>query len=160
MAWPKGKPRNLMKADSAQRANRPKRTPLGIRNVLTAEQRPGFVRRWVNDVDDRLSRAKEAGYMPVMKPTETADPRAGADSQMGSLVAKSVGGGTRAVLMEIPEEFYRADQDEKQKAVNATESGLRRQPGIKGQQYGGTYGKVEITRKGETTTMHAEDSTD
>lgn len=149
-----------MKADSAQRADRPKRTPLGIRNVLTAELRPGFVRRWVNDVDDRLSRAKEAGYTPVLKPTQTSDPRAGADSQIGTPVAKSVGGGTRAVLMEIPEGFYREDQEAKQHRVDATESGLRRQPGIKGQQYGGTYGKVEITRKGETTTMHAEDSTD
>lgn len=156
MAWPKGQPRNTMKIESAQRANRPKRTPLGIRNVLTAEQRPGFVRRWVNDVDDRLSRAKEAGYSPVLKPADTSDPRAGADSQMASAVAKSVGGGTRAVLMEIPEEFYREDQTAKQRAVDATESGLRRQPGIKGQQYGGTYGKVEITRKGKTETMEAE----
>lgn len=147
-----------MKPDQsgAQRANRPKRTPLGTRNVLTAEQRPGFVRRWVNDVDDRLERAKDAGYTSVLKPTEVGDPKAGADSQMGTIVAKSVGGGTRAVLMEIPEQFYREDQDAKARRVDATEQGLKRQPGVKGKQYGGVYGSATITRGGKTSELDAE----
>lgn len=145
----------MSKEVSAQRANRPKRTPLGMRNVLTAEARPGYVRRWVNDVDDRLERAKAAGYAPVLTPTQVGDPRAGADSQMGSLVAKQVGGGTRAVLMEIPDEYYREDQEAKQARVNRTEEGLSRQPGIKGQQYGGVYGNVKLSRRGETREMDA-----
>lgn len=137
----------------AQRAKRPKRVPLGSRNVLTASNRPGFVRRWINDVDDRLERAAAAGYTSVLKPTETGDPKAGADSQMGTIVAKSVGGGMRAVLMEIPEEFYREDQEAKARRVDATEQGLKRQPGVKGKQYGGVYGETKITRGGRTDVL-------
>ena len=139
----------------AKRANRPKRTPLGTRNVLTAEPREGFVRRWINDVDDRIERAKAAGYSPVQTPTEVGDPKAGADSQMGSVVAKSVGGGTRAILMEIPKDYYDEDQAAKQANVDRTEEGLSRQKGIKGEQLGHVYGSVKVSRRGQTRDMGA-----
>lgn len=139
----------------AQRANRPKRTPLGMRNVLAAEQRTGYVRRWVNDTEDRLERAQAAGYAPVLKPADAADPRAGSGSQIGSPVAKSVGGGVRAVLMEIPKEFYDEDKAAKNARIDRTEQGLSRQPGIKGHQYGSVYGKVQVSRRGETRDMSA-----
>lgn len=135
----------------AERANRPKRTPLGLRNVLNAEKREGFVRRYFNDVDDRIERAKAAGYTPVLVESDASDPNMG-PSQMGTVSAKSVGGGVRAVLMEIPEEFYQEDQAAKQARVDATETGLRPQ-NIKGSQYGGNYGGVEVTRKGRTKTI-------
>lgn len=141
--------------EGAQRANRPKRTPLGMRNVLAADQRDGFVRRWVNDVDGRIERAKEAGYAPVLKPADAADPRAGASSQVGSAVDKNVGGGVRAVLMEIPREFYEEDKAAKQAIVDRSEAGLARQSGIKGQQYGGVYGKVNLSRRGKNVDMGA-----
>lgn len=142
----------MARISSAERANRPKRTPLGTRNVLTAEPREGYVRRYFNDVEDRIAKAKAAGYTPVMGLADTSDERAGTDSQMGSVVAKSVGGGVRAVLMEIPEEFYREDQEAKQREVDATESGLRPQA-LNGSQYGRNYGGVKITRQGKTQTV-------
>lgn len=138
-----------------QRANRPKRVPLGMRNVLAAEKRQGFVRRWFNDTDDRLERAEAAGWMAVQKPADAADPRAGAGSQVGSIVSKSVGGGVRGVLMEIPEEFYQEDKAAKEARITRTEQGLSRQPGIKGQQYGHVYGKVNLSRRGQSQDMEA-----
>lgn len=145
----------MTEKQGTQRANRPKRVPLGMRNVLAADQRQGFVRRWFNDTDDRLERAKAAGWTSVLKPADAADPRAGADSQMGSIVAKSVGGGVRGVLMEIPKDFYDEDKAAKEARIDRTEQGLSRQPGIKGQQYGGVYGKVNLSRRGKSQDMDA-----
>jgi len=104
--------------------NRPQRTPVGRRNVLTAEQRKGYVRRWVNDEDGRVAMFQEAGYEPVQVPTEVGDPMAGNASQVGAVVRKPVGGGKTAVLMEIPEEFYREDQDAKEAHIKAKEGAL------------------------------------
>lgn len=145
----------MTEKQGTQRANRPKRVPLGMRNVLAAEKRQGFVRRWFNDTDDRLERAKAAGWTAVQKPADASDPRAGADSQMGAIVSKSVGGGVRGVLMEIPEGFYNEDKAAKEANIARTEQGLSRQPGIKGQQYGGVYGKMRIDRRGESLNMDA-----
>lgn len=126
-------------AASTQRANRPQRTPLGRRNVLTASARKGYQRRWVNDTDDRLLRAQEAGYTFVQDPTaNTSDQVAGDPAQMGSATSKSVGKGVRAYLMEIPEDFYREDQAAKQKDVDASEAGLRAKTDE------GQYGAVEL----------------
>ena len=141
--------------DSAKRTKRPKRTPLGTRNVLIAGERKGFVRRWINDVDDRLQRAKDAGYTAVLGHGKTSDPRAGDGSQVGSVTSKSVGGGVRAVLMEIPEKFYREDQAAKQRQVDASEEGLSRQHSVRGNQYGGVYGKVKLSSRGKSKEMEA-----
>lgn len=145
----------MTEKQGAQRANRPKRVPLGMRNVLAAEKRQGYVRRWFNDVDDRLSRAKDAGWTPVLTDADAADPRAGSGSQMGSVVAKSVGGGVRGVLMEIPQEFYDEDKAAKEARIARTEQGLSRQPGIKGHQYGGVYGNVRVDSRGKSLDMDA-----
>lgn len=104
--------------------NRPKRTPVGQRNILTTDQRPGYVRRWVNDVDGRLAMFEEAGYEAVRTPTQVGDPAAGNASQVGSVVRKPVGGGVDAVLMEIPVEYYDEDQAAKEQHLKAGEGGL------------------------------------
>ena len=106
------------------RANRPKRTPIGTRNVLTTEQRDGFVRRWVNDIDDRVQMFMDAGYEVVKDSSEVGDPRAGDAKQVGKTKRKPVGGGTYAVLMQIPKEYYDEDQAEKQQRVDKTEEAL------------------------------------
>lgn len=105
--------------------NRPTRTPLGERNVLTvANKRQGYKQRWVNDVDDRIERANAAGYTAVMRPTKVGDPKAGAATQVGDIVRKPVGGGITAVLMEIPDEYYREDQAAKEAKLKDTERSL------------------------------------
>ncbi len=72
---------------------------------LSAPQRPGFVRRWVNDVTGRVDRFRDNGWDAVQ--------------ENGSDV-RHVGGQKnplKAVLMEIPEEFYREDQKAKMAKV-------------------------------------------
>jgi len=130
---------------SAQRANRPQRTPLGRRSRLTAEKRPGYVRRWVNDVEDRLERFRAAGYDFVSSQDPSED---GKESRR----IKNVGGGAKAYLMEIDEKFYREDQATKQQDVDAREAGLR--PNTNDGQHGGV--KIKQTRAGgavRTTTI-------
>lgn len=105
--------------------NRPKRTPIGRRNVLTVNKRdPGFEYRWVNDEDGRIQMFEEAGYEAVREPTDVGDPKAGDASQMDSVCRKPVGGGTTAVLMKIPKEFYEEDQAAKEKQLAEKEKAL------------------------------------
>jgi hypothetical protein len=79
------------------------------------------VRRWVNDQEDRINMFKEAGYTPVVGNADTSTPDARDPNKIGSIVRKHVGGGTYAVLMEIPEEFYKEDQEAKQHRVDEIE---------------------------------------
>lgn len=106
-------------------SNRPKRTPIAKRNVLTVKDRdPAFNYRWVNDEDGRVQMFEEAGYTAVKEPTEVGDPRAGDASQLGSVSRKPVGGGKSAVLMKIPKEFYEEDQAAKEARIAEKEKSL------------------------------------
>lgn len=130
-----------------ERPARRQRFPLGTGDVLTAEQRPGFVRRYVNDKDDRVRRFVAAGYEPVHDPNaDTSQGRSGRATNTGdSIVRKPVGGGVEAVLMEIPEEFYREDQAAKQSRVDMDEQAMQpRHGGTPNAQ--GQYGGVSIDR--------------
>lgn len=122
------------------------RVPLGTRNVLQYPQRPGYVRRVVNDVDDRVQRFKDAGYEIVHGDETGGDPMAGAASKIGSAVSKPVGGGRAGVLMEIPEEYYREDQAAKQAEIDKVESSMKRKsrPDQAEDQLG-QYGNVSIS---------------
>lgn len=105
--------------------NRPKRTPIHQRNVLTVgNKREGHRQRWVNDVDGRVAMFEEAGYTIVQRPTEVGDKQAGAANQVDRVVRKPVGGGVSAVLMEIPDEFYREDQMAKEAKIKDSERSL------------------------------------
>jgi hypothetical protein len=122
---------------------RPKRVPLGTRNVLRYPKRKGFVRRVVNDVDDRVQRFQQAGYEIVQKKDlPSGDPRAGDASQMGMPVSKSVGNGVKGVLMEIKEEWYREDNDRKQVDISGQESSMRQNKGG----VEGAYGDIGIAQ--------------
>jgi hypothetical protein len=105
------------------RAERPKRIPLHRQNIIKADTRKGYVRRLVNDTDDRIERFKLAGWSPVENEA-VGDPHAGDPSSVGSLVTKSVGAGTKAVLMEIPQDLYDNDQADKPKRWDALEEAM------------------------------------
>jgi len=118
-----------------------KRVPLGTRNILTAPKKSGFVRRFVNDKGDRIESFKAAGWNAVDDDVQVGDPKAGKASSMGSLVNPSVGGGMRAVLMEIPEDFYNEDQAAAQAKITRIENEIKRSlPGADG-----LDGKVSIS---------------
>jgi len=115
-------------------ASRPKRVSLADqRDMMTTPQRSGFVRRWVNDVGNRVEKFKLAGYSVV----EDKDVQVGDEGvinnniALGSGARKHVGrtrGGdnSQAVLMEIPQEWYDEDQAAKQKKVDESEADIKR----------------------------------
>lgn len=101
-----GRPKSVDQvADSRARRER-RRGEIGAGQLkLTAPQRPGFVRRWVNDTVGRVDQFRENGWDVVQED--------GTD-------ARHVGGQKnplKAVLMELPEEFYREDQTKKLERV-------------------------------------------
>lgn len=119
-----------------------KRIPLGTRNVLTAPKRPGFVRRFVNDTGDRIQRFKDAGYSIVEDDIQVGDPKIGKSDKLGSSVEANVGGGRRAVLMEIPEEYYNEDYNAAQNKITAVENEMRRSSTEPGKD--GLHGKIQF----------------
>lgn len=106
--------------------NRPKRTPLGARNRLSfGNQDPNFVYRVINDVDDRLQRAQEAGYEFVVSDEQLGDKRAAEGGKIDSRVSKPVGNGVRGFLMRIPRDYYDEDQKVKQDQIDETEKAMK-----------------------------------
>lgn len=124
-----------------QEPSRRKRVPLGVpRLKMNAPQRPGYVRRWVNDNPGRLDAAQQGGYEFVVG--ESAS-EGGATDGMGAKISRIVGtrdGGApiTAYLMETKQEWYEEDQKSKQAIVDETEAALKRgqdshgQPGVDG----------------------------
>lgn len=120
-----------------------KRIPLGTRNILTAPKKPGFVRRFVNDKGDRIESFKDAGWKAVDEDVQVGDAKIGKASSMGSLVNPSVGGGQRAVLMEIPEKIYKEDKAVSQANITKIENEIKRNSNTPGKD--GLDGKVSIS---------------
>jgi hypothetical protein len=131
------------------------RQPIGQYNILEVDEKdPNMVYRWVNDKDDgqRVQRFINAGYVPVVKPSAKAyDKRAGSDSQMGSSIIRSVGGGTRGVLMMIRKDWYEEDQRAKQTHLDKIESKISKPYNPNDERMPdpttGEYGSVRITHK-------------
>jgi hypothetical protein len=116
-------------------ATRPKRVPLGQRNRLSfGKQDPNFVYRVINDQDERLQQAQEAGYEFVTGDEPLGDKRAAEGGKIDSRVSKPVGNNTRGYLMRIPKEFYDEDQNAKMGKVDEVEKALK--PDKKAGQYG------------------------
>jgi len=120
-----------------------KRVPLGTRNILTAPKKPGFVRRFVNDKGDRIENFKAAGWNLVDETVQVGDPKIGKASSLGSLVNPHVGGGQKALLMEIPEEFYNEDKAAAQAKITRIENEIKRNSKIPGKD--GLDGQVSIS---------------
>lgn len=107
------------------------RVPMHMRNIMTTEQRAGFVRRWFNDTEHRIAAALDAGWDFVHKDGhETVGDASGTQEggDIGSRVSRPVGGGIVAYLMEIPEELHAEDQLAKQRLVSATEADMLPDP--------------------------------
>jgi hypothetical protein len=107
---------------------------------MNAPQRPGYVRRWVNDDPGRLDAAQQGGYEFVLGESKS---EGGATEGMGQKISRVVGsydsGNPKtAYLMEIKKEWYDEDQRAKQGNVDLSEAALRRgtdehgQPGVDG----------------------------
>lgn len=128
---------------SKEPSGRPQRTPVGQRNILTVKGKdPSFVYRIVNDVDDRISQYKEAGYEIVQdSAVAVGDKRVNAAASVGSGKQLSVGQGTKAYVMRIRKEWYEDDQASKLARVAAVEQATREKALI-----GTDYGDLKISR--------------
>jgi hypothetical protein len=112
------------------------RTPLGARNRLGFTNLDSrFNYRVINDQDDRLTEAVEAGYEFVESDEKLGDTRVAEGSTPGSRVAKPVGNGVTGYLMRIPMKFYKEDQAAKAAKVDESEKALS--PDESQNQYGG-----------------------
>ena len=129
------------KSSNGQQAR--KRIPLGTRNILTAPKKSGFVRRFVNDKGDRVESFKDAGWNTVDEDVQVGDSKVGKASSMGSLVNPHVGGGQRAILMEIPEKLYNEDKAASQAAITQVENEIKRTSKTPGKD--GLDGNVSIS---------------
>src|SRR5215469_1282652 len=82
------------------------RGPLSVRG-----KENGWHYRIVNDTDDRILEFQEGGY-EVVKDTDVSigDKRVDKSSNLGGAKHFAVGGGQKAVLMRIKQEWYDEDQ--------------------------------------------------
>lgn len=119
-----------------KRASDVKRGPLAVRGL-----EPGYHYRFVNDEDDKVQAFTEAGYEPVLdKDVNIGDKRVDKATAEGSVKTVSVGGGTKAVLMRIRQDWYDEDQLEKEKHIRILEQ-TTEQKALEG-----NYGKIQTTR--------------
>src|SRR3990167_5078430 len=128
-------------AEAIARRNRRSRSPInGRRNILTVKGlASGMVGRWVDNTPERVEQLMERGYEPVRESVQVGDVSIDSGAKLGAVKTKRVGGGKEAILMQIPEEWYKADQAEKQKIVDQRETAT--QEADKDSHF---YGKVAI----------------
>ena len=121
---------------------RPVRKPVSQVRVLSAPTRKGYVRRFVNDVPDRIRIFTEGGWTPVIEEgISTADSARLAESPMGSIYKRHVGNNVSAILMEIKEEFYKEDQAAKMEKLKTDEKSILTN------RTDGQYGEVVVKRE-------------
>jgi hypothetical protein len=119
------------------RANRPARIPIGSQRRLRVPERKGFVRRWVNDIEDRIEMFKDAGYTVVVDDDMPIGDQPSKDAKpLGATRCKSVGRGRTAYLMEIPEHLYKEDQASKIKRNMEMQRTAMQPRDIEGNKYG------------------------
>lgn len=120
-------PREVAREDSGRQV----RVPLGVsRSKLSVPARPGYIRRWVNDLEGRLQHALQGGYQYV----EDQSLQIGSQDidnvnrDLGVRVSRVVDRttGQKAYLMEIKQEFYDEDQREKAAKIAVTQDQIRR----------------------------------
>lgn len=137
--------------DSGRAEKRPKRVPLYKSRILDGKERPGFMRRWVNETPGRVEMFEAAGWTLVTGHGEdTSVKRAQSESQQTSVVRRVVNRAydaesKTAVLMEIPEELYKEDQAEKQKRNDLFEESIKPSGKIRSGEV--DYGNFNIERK-------------
>ncbi len=104
---------------------RPTRTPITKRNRLSVKNMdPSYHYRIVNTTDDRVEQFLEQGY-EIDPQSQVGDKQVDVPSPLGSAKQISVGTGTKAVVMRIPKEYFREDQDAKQAEIDALEDSMR-----------------------------------
>jgi len=123
-------------------SGRVKRVPVSGKQPLAVRgKESGFHYRIVNDRDDRILEFKDAGYELVQGTDATiGDKRVDAPTAEGSVKQISVGGGDKAFLMRIPQEWYDEDQDAKLAHLKSLEDATKKDA------LSGHYGDIKLNR--------------
>ena len=134
------------------RENEVTRVPLHEqkKNLLTVPEKKGFVRRFVNDIEQgqRVKRFLKAGWRIVEDEEQVGDLGAINQNQsLGTGVRKHVGGNTFAVLMEIEKKYYDQDQAAKAENLDRIEDSIYKDHGVKNS-YGDIKSDVEYVDDG------------
>lgn len=133
-----------MKQEVATKApsGRVKRIPLSGKQPLAVRgKESGYHYRIVNDIKDRILDFKDAGYEVVTGTDATVgDKRVDRPAEEGSVKHISVGGGDKAVLMRIPEDWYNEDQDAKLAHLQDLEDATKKDA------LSGHYGNLSLNR--------------
>jgi len=123
---PSKQPSGRKSGASSGETVRKDRVPMHIRQPIQAAPREGYRRRVVKNDPMRIERLKMAGYTIVEDGTAIGDHTEGQASAPGSASAKIVNpsSGGWGVLMEIPEELYKADLKAKHDKIDQDEEAL------------------------------------
>lgn len=116
-------PVEAVTAEAAAPTRRRKRGSIGGLNLkLSVPDRPGYMRRWVQDKPGRLAQFEELAYSHVTDPAIKSDKPGPVCRHVGTLD----GGQPRYdYLMETPLEEYRAGIEEKEEAHREIEEHIR-----------------------------------
>lgn len=111
-----------------QRQRRRRASVGGPSLKLDADQRPGYVRRFVNADPMRVKRMEELGYTPV---SDRAGEGKSRTDGMGTRIARNAGRDEhgkpyQAILMETPVDLYAEGEAEKENDRKAFEETIRR----------------------------------
>lgn len=120
-----------IEAAGKDKKTRAERIPLGVRKLqLSADAKPGFYRRFINDSPGRIDQALLGGYNFVYNDRSDLSKRNVVDGNkdLGVKVCKIVdkGTGMLAYLMEIELDLYEEDQRVKSEKIRMTERALVR----------------------------------
>lgn len=113
---------------------------------LSAPERPGFVRRFFNDTNNRLAEAQDLGYTFVEeRGIQTADPSSRVNRLAGT---QANGAPIKTYLMETPDELYAQGVAEKEARCAEVDQAIREGRDSTGQTgpASETYGQGSITR--------------
>lgn len=121
--------------ENTNKPNRPQRVPLHEQRdkIAVRNRDPNYTYRWVvnnNASDpDRVDRFLRAGWeVDTDSRTTVGDP--GVDDQLNktsSVKERHMGGGQKATLMRIKNEWYEEDQAAKQRKVDESEEAMKRE---------------------------------
>ena len=113
--------------ESREPEGRKERVPLGTpKQRLAAPKRPGFVRRWVNDVPGRIQHAIDGSWTHVREKAPGDDSNKRASYRSAVVGTKQDGSALTAYLMEIPEKFYKEDQKTKMAEIDKVDETIQR----------------------------------
>lgn len=113
-------------AKVVKRVTRESRIPVsGPRDILTvAGKDPNYFYRWVKDLPGRIQRFLDGGYEIVNHDAQVGQRTVDSGSRLGTAITRLDGSNT-LVLMRIPLEWYKEDQERKQAEIDAIEDSLR-----------------------------------